>query len=180
MPSNSVNFFSYVVKENVEGIRALLGRRKLLYEDAILQGYELCVQTVDQVSDLVPPGSELPISPRELLAKTYPPDYELYTIRPRTGATVAGKIWYISPNEYEYWREYELIDYGLSGDITAKAITENGDVITVQTYGLISNTANISKVIDSSYMRENIPTQKKLQHKRKIRMDYIKRKSQSK
>ena len=180
MSSHTVKMFSYVVKENIEGIRALLGRRKLVYEDAVLQGYELCVQRVEQVSDSVPLSSPLNVSPRKLLEKTYSPDYELYTIRPHTGVTVSGIIWYISPEEYEVWREIELIDYGLSEDITAKAITENGDVITVKTYGLIKNAVNISKVIDSSYIRENIPTRKKLQHKRQIRLDYLERKRQAK
>ena len=114
--------FSYVVKENIEGIRALLGRRKLVYEDAVLQDYELCVQKVEQVSDSVSPSSPINVSPRKLLEKTYSPDYELYTIRPHTGGTVPGILWYISPEEYEVWREIELIDYGLSEDITAKAI----------------------------------------------------------
>lgn len=179
MPSNTIKFFSYVVRENVEGIRALLGRRKLLYEDAVISGYELCTQDVGQVRDDVPAYSPIDISTRQLLLKTYKPDYELYTIRAKPGSVVPGKVWYISLEEFEYWREYELLDYGLSQDITTHATLENGDIITVQTYGLVEHPENISKVIDPSYIRESIPTKRKLAHKRQIRLNYIAMKSQA-
>jgi hypothetical protein len=176
MANKVIKFFSYVVKEDITGIQALLGRKKLLYEDAVLQDFELCVQKVKQVSDILPKNSPINISPRKLLLKTYKPDYELYCIRSCAKATVLGKIWYISQEEYAYWREYELIEYGLSEDIVAKVITENGDIVTVMTYGLIKNAKNISKIIDADYIRENISTKKKLQHKRNIRLEYLSRK----
>jgi len=71
MSRNLVKFFSYVVKENVEGLRALFGRRNLLYEDAVLQGYELCVQTPKDLSDIAPPNSSLNMSPREIIRKNF-------------------------------------------------------------------------------------------------------------
>lgn len=176
MASNLVKFFSYVVKENFQGLQALFGRKNLLSEDAVLQGYELCIQTVDDVSDEVSPTSPIGLSPQEILRRNFKPDYELYTIRAKPGGAIPGKIWYISPHEYEYLREYELIDYGLSEDITAVATTERGDRITVSTYGLVKNADKITKVVDVSYIREELPTPKKLHLKRRIRLDYIKRK----
>lgn len=178
MSTNTVKFFSYVVKENVEGIRALLGRRKLLYEEAEIEGYELCIQRVDQVLDKVPQSSPINISPRTLLLKTYSPEYELYTIRPCIGSSVPGKIWYISPEEYAIWREYELIDYGLQRDINVQAVTDSGDTINVLSYAALPEVADMLQAIDPGYIRESIPTRKKLQHKRQIRLDYISRLNQ--
>lgn len=176
MSKNSVKFFSYVVKEKVEGLRALFGRKKLLYEDAVLQGYELCIQTPKDLSDVVPKNSPSNMSPREIIKKNFGENYELYAIRAHPNKTVPGKIWYISPEEFEYLREWEMIDYGMSEDIIAKAMTEDGDLVTVRTYGLVKEPGEITKVIDPSYMREELPTKKKLARKRQVRLDYIARK----
>lgn len=176
MNKNIVKFFSYVVKENMEGINALVGRDNLLFEDALLQGYELCIQTPNDISDSIPPHSPLQKSPRQIIQENFSDDYELYTIRAHPNQTVPGKIWYLSLEEFEYIREWEMIDYGMSEDITAQAITSDGDLVTVQTYGLVTGTKNITKVIDSSYIREEIPTEKKIALKCKVRLDYIAKK----
>lgn len=176
MSKNLIKFFSYVVREKVEGLRALFGRRKLLYENAVLQGYELCLQTPKDLSDIVPQNSLLNMSPREIIKKNFGDTYELYTIRANPSKAVPGKIWYISPEEFEYLREWEMIDYGMSEDIVAKARTEDGDLVTVRTYGLVKNPEKITKIIDPSYIREEIPTKKKLARKRQVRLDYIARK----
>lgn len=176
MSKNLVKFFSYVVKEKIEGLRALVGRRKLLYENATLQDYELCIQTPKDLSDIVPENSPLKMSPQEIIRKNFGENYELYTIRAHPNKTVPGKIWYINPEEFEYLREWEMIDYGMSEDIIAKATTEDGDLVTVRTYGLVKEPEKITKVIDPSYMREEIPTEKKIARKRQVRLDYVTRK----
>ncbi len=173
MKKNLVKFFSYVVKENIEGLRALFGRRKLLFEDAELLGYEMCLLTTKDLSNKIPKNSPLKLSPREIISKNFGKAYELYAIRQNPNKTVRGKIWYISPEEFEYLREWEMIDYGMSEDIVAKAKTAEGDLVTVQTYGLVKNPKKITRVIDESYIREEIPTRKKLAMKRKVRLDYI-------
>lgn len=180
MSRNVVKFFSYVVKENIEGLESLFGRKKLLHEDAVLRGYELCIQTPKDLSDVVPNGSPLNMSPQAIIRKNFGENYELYTIRIHPNKTVPGKIWYISFEEFEYLREWEMIDYGMSEDITAKAITEEGDLITVRTYGLVKEPEKISKVVDPDYIREEISTRKKLNRKRQVRLDYMLRKKAEK
>ena len=176
MSKNLVKFFSYVAKENVEGLRALFGRRNLLYENAVLQGYELCIQTPKDLSGIVPANSPLKMSPQEIIRKNFGEAYELYTIRTNPDKTVPGKIWYINQEEFEYLREWEMIDYNMSEDIIAKAKTEDGDLITVRTYGLVKNPEKITKIIESSYIREEMLTKEKLARKRQVRLDYIARK----
>lgn len=180
MSKNLVKFFSYVVKEKVSGLQALFGRKKLLYEDAILQGYELCVQTPKDLTDQVAEGAPMGLSPREMIRKNFGETYEVYTIRPNPHAYVPGKIWYISPEEFSYLREWEMIDYGMSEDIEATAITGDGDRVNVKTYGLVKEPERITKVVDSRYLREEIPTKKKLAHKRRVRLECIARIKQEK
>ena len=180
MSKNLVKFFSYVVRENVEGLHALFGRRNLLYEDAVLQGHELCIQTPKDLSNAVPKNSPLSKSPREIITEKFGESYELYAIRANPNKTISGKIWYISPEEFEYLREWEMIDAGMSDDIVAKAMTEDGDLITVRTYGLVKEPNKITKVVDSNYIREEIPTKEKLARKKQVRLDYIARKKAEK
>lgn len=180
MKTNLVKFFSYVVKEKTEGLKALFGRKNLLYEDAVLQGYELCVQTPKDLSNMVPKNSPLNVSPQKIIRRNFGENYELYAIRKHPKKTVPGKIWYISPEEFEYLREWEMIGYGMSEDIIAKAITKDGDLVTVRTYGLIKNPEKITKVIDTNYIREEMPTKEKIAKKRRVRLDYIARKKAEK
>ena len=172
---NVVKFFSYVVNENIEMLRALFGRKNLLYEDAVLPGYELCIQTVKDVSNKIVRGSPLKMSPRQIMEDFFGADYELYVIRPNPRKTVIGKIWYVSRDEYEYLREWEMIEYGMSEDIVAKATNDKGDSFLVSTYGLLKNADNISKVISGDYRRHEAPSKKKLARIRRVRLEYQKR-----
>lgn len=175
MASNIVKYFSYVVNENIEMLQALFGRKNLLYEDAILQGYELCIQTVNDVSNKIPSSSPLKKSPREIMKDFFGANYELYVIRANSQKKVSGKIWYVSPEEYEYLREWEMIEYGMSEDIVARAINDDGDSMTVSTYGLVKNPKNISKVVDAGYQRMEAPSKKKLERIRRVRREFIER-----
>lgn len=170
-----VKYFSYVVNESPEMLQALFGRKNLLHENATLRGYELCIQTAKEISGRISPGSPLKMSPREIIEKFFGSHYELYVIRANPRKSVPGKIWYVSPKEYEYLREWEMIEYGMSKDITAKALTDKGDSVTVRTYGLIKNAHKIAKVVKVDYRRKEAPSKKKLAHIRKVRKQYIER-----
>ena len=173
--SNVIKFFSYVVNENIEMLQALFGRKNLLYEEAVLQGYELCIQKVGNLSNKIERLSPIKKSPREIMVDFFGSDYELYVIRANEKKTVPGKIWYVSKEEYEYLREWEMIEYGMSEDIIGKAITTKGDILYVSTYGLVKNANNISKIIKADYRRKEATSQKKLARIRRVRKEYIQR-----
>lgn len=92
---------------------AIFGRKKILHEEAILRGYELCIQTAKDITNKILPTCLFPASPREILTKKRGPEFELYTIRPNPKKNLPGVIWYVSEEEYEYLRNYELIDCGM-------------------------------------------------------------------
>lgn len=158
----NINFFSYVKGDDEEIMAAIFGRNKIRHENAILQGYELCIQTAKDITDKILPSCTLSQSPREILIEKRGPEFELYTIRPNPKKSTRGVIWYVSNREYELLREYELIDCGMSEDIIAKAITDKGDILTVSTYGLDKNVNNITKVVDEDYRRPEISKKEKI------------------
>jgi len=165
----NINFFCYVKGDDEEMMSAIFGRKNIRHEEATLQGYELCIQTAKDIINEILPTCNLSQSPREILTEKRGPNFELYTIRPNPNKNIRGVIWYVSNEEYEHLREYELIDCGMSEDIVAKAITENGKTITVSTYGLDKNVNNITKVIDEDYKRPEIPKEEKIKTATQIR-----------
>ena len=100
---------------------------------------------------------------------------ELYVIRANPEKEVKGKIWYVSEEEYEYLREWEMVEYGMSEDITAKARTDQGDIVTVRTYGLVQNPDNVSKTVEADYRRVEATSTKKLERIKRVRKEYVKR-----
>lgn len=165
----NINFFNYVKGDDEEMMAAIFGRRNIQHENATLQGYELCIQTAKDITDGILPNSPIPISPRALLTKKRGPNFELFTIRPNPKKNLRGVVWYVTNEEYENLRNYELIDAGMSEDIVTEAITEKGETITVSTYGLDKNINNITKVVDEDYKRPEIPKEEKIKTATEIR-----------
>lgn len=172
---NLVKYFSYIKGDNEKIMSAIFGRGKILHEKAILQGYELCIQTAKDITDQVLPTCPFPTSPREILIKRRGPEFELYTIRPNPKKNLPGTVWYVNQKEYEYLRDYELIDCGMSEDIIAKAVTNSGNSITVRTYGLNKNANNITKVVEADHRRREIPKKEKIRNAIRLRKEYIER-----
>ena len=167
--NKSINFFSYVKGDDEEMMVAIFGRPKIRHENATLQGYELCIQTAKDITDEILSTCTFTQSPRQILTEKRGPNFELFTIRPNLEKKLRGVIWYVSAQEYEHLREYELIDCGMSEDIVAKAITDKGEIITVSTYGLDKNINNITKVVDEDYKRPEIPKKEKIQTASQLR-----------
>lgn len=170
----TVNYFSYVTRDGEKMMAAIFGRENISHEEATLQGYELCIQTAKDITDEILPTCPLPFSPRSILTRKRGEDFELYTIRPNLNENLPGTIWRVTPEEYQYLRNYELIDCGMSEDIVAKARTESGESVTVQTYGLNKNINDVTRVVAPNYMREEIPSEEKIKNAIRVREEYIK------
>lgn len=160
--NKNIIFFSYVKGDDKELMAAIFGRQNIHHENAILQGYELCIQTAKDITGEILPTCTFSKSPRQILTEKRGPNFELYTIRPNPNKNIRGVIWYVNNEEYEHLREYELIDCGMSEDIVAKAITDKGETIKVRTYGLDKNIDSITKVVDEDYVRPEISKKEKI------------------
>jgi len=166
---STVNFFSYVRGDDEEIMESIFGRKNIHHEKAILHGYELCIQTAKNVIDTILPTCKLDKSPRQILTGKRGQHFELFTIRPNPSKSIQGDIWYVTKDEYEHLRDYELIDCGMSEDIITKAVTENGETLKVSTHGLVSDLDNITKVVDEDYKRPEIPKEEKMKTARSLR-----------
>ena len=155
--------------DDEEIMAAIFGRKNIRHENATMNGYELCIQTAKNIIDKVLPTCDLLQSPREILTQKRGPNFELYTIRPNPNKYIRGVVWYVSNEEYEHLRKYELVDCGMSEDIVTKAVTDEGKTLKVSTYGLDKNTNNITKVVNEDYKRPEIPKKQKMKTAIKLR-----------
>lgn len=107
-------------------MEAITGNKDLVGHPAILKGYKLCVQRLDQVPEV----------PQKILRESWPDNFESYTIKPGGKSDkVHGMVWELTPLERELVRDWELIDYGWYKDMEGMAVVE-GQEIQVVTEGL--------------------------------------------
>ncbi len=102
----------------------------------VLKDWELRVQPIDKVPDIVTENSPAPVSPRKILQGSWPNegrDFVSYTIRPAGGKEVHGTLWELTKEERELVRNWELIDFGWYKDAKVKVILDDGTELEVQT-----------------------------------------------
>lgn len=125
--AEKILYFGYGANSRKEMMQAITGNKDLVGHPAILKGYKLCVQRLDQV----------PEAPQKILRESWPDNFESYTIKPGGESDgVHGMVWELIPLERELVRDWELIDYGWYKDMEGKAVTEEGQEIQVVTEGL--------------------------------------------
>lgn len=133
--TKKVLYFAYGANRDARMIAAITGvpAEELVGHPAVLQDYQLGIQGLEQIPDIVLPDAPAPISPREMLRSGWGDGFESYVIEHRTGSKVSGTIWELTPEQRERVRDWELLDYGWYEDCEGKAITQNGDEIDVVT-----------------------------------------------
>ncbi len=136
--TNKVLYFGYGANRDARMIAAILGKpaEQLVGRPAVLQDYQLGVQTLEQIPDTVMPNAPEPKSPRQILRNVWGEGFESYVIEYHPGCKVSGTVWELTPEERERVRDWELFDYGWYEDCEGKAISEDGseiDVITEKT-----------------------------------------------
>ncbi len=133
-----VHYFGYGTIRDPKVIAAILGKSQIALHciPAILEGYDLAVQRLDQVPDIVSQKAPSHISPRDLLNKSWSEDFTSYVIKPNLKGRVAGVIWEMTPDEFERMRAWELIDYGWYEDSQGVAKTTDGQLIPVRFHSL--------------------------------------------
>lgn len=117
-----VYFFGYGANRNREKIYQITGKYPSLEFGAILEGYQLCVQNLDLITE----------KPRKILTELYGERFKAYTIKKGNGI-VSGMIWEITPEDLEKIKEWEFvgdwkeiieITIRSAGNKTIQAITE--------------------------------------------------------
>ncbi len=149
MADGRVLYFGYGVNKDWQMMEMITKNRALSGTPAVLKDWELCVQRIDQVPDVVVPDSPAPVSPRQILKGSWPNegrDFVSYTIRPAEGKEVHGTLWELTEEERELVRNWELIDFGWYKDAVVK-VEVDGQVVEVQTE-VLRDGQEVDKVVD--------------------------------
>lgn len=158
----SIPYFGYGTNRDHDMMAAMIGRDDLIGIRAFAHDYELVIQNLEHIPGEVSPTAPFPQSPREILKSALGDDARLYIIRPKPGAIVYGTLWYITPEEYEMVRDWELLDFGMQEDMKIIAETETGETLTVQTHGFDNPNLPMSIVIEGEGYEDYLVDKEKI------------------
>src|SRR4030042_6376236 len=131
-----VSYFGYGANRDLKMMEWITGNSNLKGKSAVLKGYALCVQRLDQIPNTIASTAPAPYSAREIVAANWQSTFSSYTIKEDPESEVHGTVWELSPQDRELVRDWELVDFGWYIDLTVKVITEAGQEVKVQTEGL--------------------------------------------
>lgn len=164
-----VFFFGYGAYRNREKIRQVIGRNSQLEFGAILEGYQLCFQSI----------THIPQKPQEILRYLYGESFKAYTVQKGEGI-VAGVVYKIEQEDLENIRKWEFV--GLWREIIAVSVRTAGEkTIQVLTEKAMNDTV-ISETVDGLCYDEFQFTQRKEKQKEfytKEQLTYIRRQIQN-
>ena len=145
----NVMYFGYGTNSDPKMIAAILGKTEtdLKGTPAILEGFNLAIQRLDQVPDSVSPTAPANISPRDLLKENWGVDFLSYVIMPNTEGWVSGVIWELTPDERERVRDWELVDSGWYEDCEGTVRTAAGQEIPIITE-MLGGGQSVDHIVD--------------------------------
>lgn len=135
-------YFGYGANRSLEMMQAITGNTDLVGYPAVLKGFKLCIQRLDQT----------PIKVQKILRQSWLDNFESYIIAPgEEKDEVLGTIWELTSLERELVRNWELIDMGWYKDMVIKVTTQDGRKIDAQTEGLRDGQVVDRKVSGKKY-----------------------------
>jgi len=144
-------YFGYGANRDQKMMEWITGNANLEGKSAVLKDFQLCIQRLDQVPDIVTESSPAPISPRKILENNWGKDFKSYIIKPSTGKEVHGMLWELSALERELVREWELVEYGWYVDIKSEVTIEGSTVLDIETEGLRKGQEVDSEINEKDY-----------------------------
>ena len=171
-----IPYFGYGTNRDHDMMAAMIGRENLLGEPGKLLGYELCVQTLDDIPGVVAENAPAFLSAREIVERVLGPSFELYIIRPSPGSVAYGTIWHITVDELKLVHEWELLDFGMQEKIRAVAINLKGETIHVETHGSLDPSTPVDRVVQGNdYVDYLISKEDILRVANGVRLEYFER-----
>lgn len=134
---DTVLFFGYGTYRDREKIKRIIGKDPGEGEDAVLEGYDLLIQTLDQI----------PQTARKILEKAWGEKFRAYTIREGKGIVI-GKIWKLDTTDIEKIKDWEFMNGSEQWRelIAVTVKSKNGETFSVVT----------EKALDSQYTKETV------------------------
>ena len=171
-----IKYFGYGSNSDKDMMVHMVGREDLKGEPGMLIGYQLCIQSLAQIRNIVPQNSPVKKSPQEMIRKTYGNTFDLFIAVPKPDAVVYGTIWDLTPEEIDLVKEWELVEYGMQEEVSAMAMTSDGQLMQVETQAVIDPPAQYNKIIkDNDYPKYIADRDTMLKVADQCRIDYFKR-----
>lgn len=143
----TIKYFGFGTNKDLDMMVHMVGRDDLKGVPGKLLGYEVCIQKASQMRPEIPEESPLKISPRDLISRSWYPDFPMYVSRPNPKAVAYGTIWDLTPEELELVKEWECVEYGVQEEINAVAVDEQENAVGVETQALTKPTDVIEQVV---------------------------------
>jgi len=176
MANNTLHYFGYGTNRDLDMMAAMIGRKEIIGEPGRLIGYELCIQKTEHIPGKPLASAPAPVSPQEIVTKAFDENFELYIIRPNANVETYGTIWQLTPEEYEFVREWELLEFGMQEDIKAMAIDLKGNIVNVVTHGSLSTSTPVDRcIMGDTYEDYIVPKNEILEVAERVRLEYIER-----
>lgn len=158
-------------------MQALTGNKNLVGHEAILKGFKLNLQRLDQVPDV---RTIAPKSPREILRESWPDDHEFFAASRDEKDEVAVTVWELNDEERELFRDFELIDLGWYKDGKGKAVTLDGKELDVEV-AVLGDEQEVSREVDGINYDPwfNCAPEKSVQVAEKARREFFERVGQT-
>ena len=120
-----VLYFGYGANRTPEMMSWITGRGGFEGKPAILEGWNLCIQRLDQIPKVAVPTSSGPQSLQEQLREEWGDNFETYIIKSGKGK-VLGTLWKIEPEDRELIRDWERVGFWYK-EVKVKVKTKNGE-----------------------------------------------------
>jgi hypothetical protein len=170
----TILYFGFGTNKDLEMMEHMIGRKKIKGIPGILVGYEVCIQRADQFRKDIPPTTPYPVSPKDLILKSWGPNFEMYVSRPNPTGLAYGTIWEITPEELKLVREWELVDYGAQEDAWGIAVDSTGKLCKIITQSFMKPPIDIDRVIEGKdYPAYIAPKEAMLKRADEIREQYL-------
>jgi hypothetical protein len=119
----------------------------LVSTPAVLEGYNLAVQRLDQIIDTVDPRAPINKSARELMREDWDESFRSYVLQPNPEGRVLGAVFQLTAEERDLIRDWELIEFGWKEECYEVAKGADGEEIQVVTERLGQGQA-VDHVVD--------------------------------
>lgn len=170
-----IKYFGYGSNADKDMMVHMVGREDLKGEPGKLIGYQLCVQSLDQIRNIIPPTSPLKESPQQIIRKGFGDKFDLFIAVPKPDAVAYGTIWDLTPDEIDLVKNWELVDFGMQEEVQAMAMNSGGELIQVETQAVVDPPAEYYTIIeDNDYPRYIADKEIMLKTADEVREDYLK------
>ncbi|MFZ1258336.1 MAG: gamma-glutamylcyclotransferase family protein [Candidatus Saccharimonas sp.] len=119
--SSKEYFFGFGADQEVDMIAAIIGRQPRIVGVAVLEGYQLCIQSLEDITDKR-------ANPRAILERTWGKGFRSYAIRPVLGSKVRGTVFEVTKAERLLIDAWELVPEGWQDSAEVTVVGEDGHV----------------------------------------------------